>query len=255
VLVSQTYSNVDASDDPVDAVEWQERVNRWPAVRDYKGRSYELLGQADGILDVGCGPGDDVIAIGVDRCVGVDASVIMAKRTQSRGAQVCVADAQSLPFADGSFGAARADRVFQHLVDPARALQEMRRVVASKGRVVIADPDQTTLAIEVPGVPRGVLERLERLRRDVLYRNGALISQIPQHMSDMGFCAVTVDVFPLVLTDPADAFGLPTWPEACQSEGPFTSEEVAEWKDVINTHPLDGFSYSVSYVVVAGTRS
>jgi ubiquinone/menaquinone biosynthesis C-methylase UbiE len=254
VVVSTTYSNVDGSDDPVAAVEWQERVNRWPAIRNYKRRSHELLGPARRIVDIGCGPGDDVAELGADRCIGVDASVTMARRSRGRGADVCVADAHSLPFGDGSFDGARADRVFQHLADPQRALREMRRVVVPGGRLVIADPDQSTLVIEVPGVRRDVLDRLERLRRDVLYRNGTLIAELPRQLRTMGFRDVTVESFPLVLTDPADAFGLPTWPEACRREGAFTPAEIAEWNDAISERPVTGFVYSVSYDVVAATR-
>ena len=33
--MSQTYSDVDASADPAEAVAWQERMSRWPAVAAY----------------------------------------------------------------------------------------------------------------------------------------------------------------------------------------------------------------------------
>ena len=33
--MSQTYSDVDASGDPAEAVAWQERMSRWPAVAAY----------------------------------------------------------------------------------------------------------------------------------------------------------------------------------------------------------------------------
>lgn len=42
-VVSQTYSDVDGSSDPVGAAGWQERMSRWPVVRAYKRRTYELL--------------------------------------------------------------------------------------------------------------------------------------------------------------------------------------------------------------------
>jgi SAM-dependent methyltransferase len=45
---------------------------------------------------------------------------------------------------DGSFDGVRADRMGQHVADPAAALVEMVRVLRPGREVVIADPDQET---------------------------------------------------------------------------------------------------------------
>jgi SAM-dependent methyltransferase len=125
--------------------------------------------------------------------------------------------ALQLPFAASAFGAVRADRVLQHLADPLAALGEMIRVTRSNGRVIVADPDQESLAIHVPGVPADLVARVKETRRDVGYRNGRLASALPDAFAGAGLHDVTVRAFPLVLTDPDDAFGLPTW--------------VAYWRD------------------------
>ena len=57
--MSDTFSDVDRSNDPTGAVAWQERIDEWPAIRSYKERSYELCGDARPRLDVGAGPGTD----------------------------------------------------------------------------------------------------------------------------------------------------------------------------------------------------
>jgi SAM-dependent methyltransferase len=44
-----------------------------------------------------------------------------------------VADAESLPFEDASFDGVWADRTFQHLTDPERALDELVRVTRPGG--------------------------------------------------------------------------------------------------------------------------
>lgn len=167
---------------------------------------------------------------------------------------MCRADAHRLPFCDGAFAGARADRIFQHLTDPLHALNELIRVVGSGGRVVIADPDQDTLVIRVPGVRQSVLDRLTALRRDVGYRNGTLIARMPQHLSRHGIHDITVERFPLTLTDPADAFGLPTWPAVWREQGGFTDEEITEWDEALQVRPLDGFAFLVSFFVVAGIK-
>jgi SAM-dependent methyltransferase len=253
--VSETYSDVDASADPAGAVEWQERMTTWPAVRAYKGRTYELLAAAERITDIGCGPGVDVAALGVHRCVGVDRSATMVAAAARRGARVARAEAGRLPFADGAFEGARADRVFQHLEDPDGALRELTRVLAPGGRVVITDPDQSTLVIRVRGVRQGTVDRLTALRRDIGYRNGTLIAEIPTRLDALGFVDVTVESFALVLTDPADAFGLPMWPEVWRERGGFTAAELDEWHAALRVRPRLGFEYQVQFFVVAGTKS
>jgi hypothetical protein len=70
----------------------------------------------------------------------------------------------------------------------------------------------------------------------------------------LGFRDVALKSFPLVLTDPADAFGLPTWPETWRAEGAFTDEEIREWRLAMEQRPLPGFRYRVTFLVVAGTK-
>ncbi len=147
--VSTTFSNVDSSADG--AAECQDQVDAWPSVVAYKARTYEILGAAHRILDVGSGPGNDLVAVGIDRAVGVDSSSVMCRRSHDRGGRVVIGDALTLPFAHGVFDGVRADRVLQHLSDPVGALAEMVRVTEPGGTVVVADPDQESLVIRVPG--------------------------------------------------------------------------------------------------------
>src|SRR5260221_11517746 len=148
--MSDTYSSIDRSHDPAGAADWQERIDRWRAVRAYKRRSYELLGAARPILDVGAGTGFDLAALG-PAAIGLDLSAVMCARAVARGAIVCRGDASTLPFVDASMAGVRFDRILQHLPDPVKALREAARVTRPCGRVVVADPDQESLCIEVPG--------------------------------------------------------------------------------------------------------
>jgi SAM-dependent methyltransferase len=251
--MSQTYSDVDASPDPANAAAWQERMSAWPVVRAYKERTYDLLAGTGRVVDVGCGPGTDVVALG-DECVGVDSSATMVEAAARRGVAVCRADAHALPFGSGSLRGARADRVLQHLVDPSRALREMARVVTRGGTLVVVDPDQESLVIQVPGVRRSVLDRLKSLRRDVGYRNGRLISQVPALFDTVGVELLGVDAFVLSISDPADVFGLPTWPHGWRTQGAFTAEELREWDAAMSDVSQTGFVYLLTFLVVAGAK-
>ena len=60
-----------------------------------------------------------------------------------------VGDATSLPFPDDFFDGCWADRTFQHLADPHKALAELARVTRSGGRIVVVDPDYDTQVVDV----------------------------------------------------------------------------------------------------------
>jgi hypothetical protein len=72
-----------------------------------------------------------------------------------------------------------AGRVLQQLADPMRALGEMVCVTRPCGRVVVADLDQESLVIEVPGVPADLVTGVRAWRRDASYRNGTFARRIP----------------------------------------------------------------------------
>jgi ubiquinone/menaquinone biosynthesis C-methylase UbiE len=119
------------------------------------------LSPDDQVLDVGCGAGDDVQAMArlvapIGRVVGLDSSQTMVEeaRRRSEGLGLPIdfisGDAHMLDFGDGTFSCARADRVFQHLEDPKRALAELVRVTKRGGCIVVADTDWGTLAVDGP---------------------------------------------------------------------------------------------------------
>jgi len=253
--VSGTYANVDAAGDVAAALDWQDRVDAWPQIAAYKRRTYELLrvDAASRVLDVGSGTGHDLLALGAD-AIGIDASLAMCTAARARGTTVSRAVAGALPFADASFAAVRADRVFEHLDDPDAALAEMVRVTRPGGRVVIADPDQGSLVISVPGVRAELTAAVRRLRRDVGYRNGTLARDLPRRCTEMGLRDIGIEAFPLVLTDPDDAFGIATWVAYWHQE--FTEADAAAWDAGMQRAREQGnFVYALLYFVVSGTRA
>src|SRR5918996_54033 len=101
----------------------------------------ELAGKR--VLDVGCGTGGLLLTLRDRyscRVAGVEPSSGMlaaAREKLGRSADLRAARAEQLPFPDGSFDGAIATLVAHHL-DRARAFPEIRRVLVSGGRFLVA---------------------------------------------------------------------------------------------------------------------
>jgi SAM-dependent methyltransferase len=95
------------------------------------------------ILDVGCGTGQLAArlarALAGSRVVGCDFSRGMLAQARARGAAAWVrGDAQRLPFPDATFGALVSTEAFHWFPDPEAALAEFHRVLAPRGRLLVA---------------------------------------------------------------------------------------------------------------------
>jgi ubiquinone/menaquinone biosynthesis C-methylase UbiE len=126
---------------------------------EYKTRSIGALNLRPGhvVADIGCGPGTDLgrlaDAVGTDGSViGIDREPRMLNEARRRLAdqpnvRLHRGDVHALPLPDGSVDRARADRVLQHVLDPAKAIAEVRRVLRPGGLFGAAEPDWDTLAV------------------------------------------------------------------------------------------------------------
>jgi len=111
------------------------------------------------VLDVGCGAGVDVIvAAMMVGPTGTVAGVEMVSEMLARAREnlrmtdlkdVTLVDgsAEKLPFLDESFEVVISNGVFNLVMDKARALQEVFRVLKPRGRLMVADQ---ILAGELP---------------------------------------------------------------------------------------------------------
>jgi SAM-dependent methyltransferase len=99
------------------------------------------LGPGDHLLDLGCGGGlllRDALATGAS-ATGLDHSQDMVELARERapGAEVVLAEAESLPFRDAAFSAVSMSIVFFFLADPVGVLRECHRVLRAGGRLAI----------------------------------------------------------------------------------------------------------------------
>lgn len=116
--------------------------------QEYYARSLALAEPKSGekILDVACGGG--YLLMEAERA-GLDAhgidiaqAAIDRARTFAPHAALVRGDAEALPYKDGEFDIVTCLGSLEHFLDPAKALEEMRRVLAPAGRAVIVVPNQ-----------------------------------------------------------------------------------------------------------------
>ena len=154
-----SFSDLDAISEPIEYVNYLRRTGA--RLRELSRARYDLLDlhSGDPVLDVGCGLGEDSRELALlvaprGTVVGIDSSAAMVtearKRSREFGRKVkfMVGDAHKLKFPKDSFAACWSERVLQHLADPAGAMSEMVRVIRPGGRVVLFEPDHSTLAID-----------------------------------------------------------------------------------------------------------
>jgi len=234
----------------------------WPFVQAYRQRTLELLEVAPSarpaqeatnrarLLDVGCGTGEDTRAL-PGRGVGLDASAVMIGEAAGRGGAFVRGDAHALPFPDGTFEGCRADRTFQHLADPERALAELVRVTRPGGRVVVVDPDQETIVVD--GVDLAIVRRVKQFRCDAGLRHGDLAHRLPRLFRAAGLIDVAVEGSTLVLDDPDDAFGFATWARAMHDRGLLEAPDVERFEaDVRASAAAGDFLYAVTFFITSG---
>ncbi|WP_072820612.1 methyltransferase domain-containing protein [Modicisalibacter ilicicola] len=129
-----------------------------------------LPGQAQRILDLGCGPGDWSLRLGMRypgaQVVGLDLAPGMLDEAQRRHGQaarwVC-GDAMALPLAARSVDLVFSNLAIQWCPDLDKAMRELHRVLRPGGRALINTLGPGTLmevasAWSRPGAPTGVLE-------------------------------------------------------------------------------------------------
>lgn len=125
------------------------------------------LGGDDVLLDLGCGTGAAVreAAPAVRRAVGFDLSPAMIEQARTLAADLDnvefrVGDVSGpLPFADAEFTAIVCTTAFHHFPQPLDTIAEMSRVLAPRGRVLIADANRRHPAVFVLDL---ALRRLQR---------------------------------------------------------------------------------------------
>ena len=104
------------------------------------------------VLDAASGEGYGtalLTAAGARSAMGVDIDEQTVAHARARhSAEFEVADVVSLPFPDGSFDLVVSFETIEHVLDPERALNELRRVLAGGGLLLISTPNKHEYLVE-----------------------------------------------------------------------------------------------------------
>lgn len=192
------------------SADYLDRVAATEVGRSYKQLSHRLLEVRAGnaVLDLGCGSGADLAELGrgagpTGHVIGIDHDPANLARARERdlppAIELLEADLHTLPLADASADRARTDRVIQHVADPAAFLAEAHRVLRPGGRLVMAEPDWYTLAIDHPDLATALT--YTRHVTDTVIRNPAIGRQLPRLAAHAGFTVPAVRPVTTVFRD------------------------------------------------------
>lgn len=228
---------------------------------DYKQRLLASLDVRPGhtVADIGCGPGTDLarLADAVGRegsVIGVDREPRMLEEARRRLADrpnvdFRLGDIHALPVPNGSIDRARVDRVVQHVTDPVKAVQEVRRVLRPGGLFGMAEPDWDTLAVADQDV-----DTSRQFARFVAsqVRNATIGRELVRLCVGAGFRIRSVDPIAVLFRgfDPADEIlGLRRNAARAVQAGKMSEGDAELWVERLVLGPVvAGFTF---YLVVA----
>jgi len=130
------------------ARQWDDLARTLLPLPDYLDRLVSLVPNSASILEVGTGTGILLpkLSARAESIIGVDNSPAMLDEARRRMAVIGITnsdlrlgDMMYLPLPDSSVGCVVANMVLHHAADPGSVVQEFRRVLSSKGVLVLAD--------------------------------------------------------------------------------------------------------------------
>ncbi len=262
------FDRVDKAADPDRFIEYLDAVRRTAFFREIKKRLLELMHLEVGqvAIDVGCGTGEDVLAIeasvGPGGCaVGVDISANMVAhavnraRQQSSRAHFITADVEKLPFHNEQFNAVRAERLLQHSHDPYTAVKEMVRIIKPDGRLVIWEGDLDLLVIDAPDYDTSRI--MQRFICDQ-FQNGSVGHRLYRMFLDAGLANVHSMPLAAEITDfdlIESAFDLSESATLAVERGLLESQRARLWIESLEqAGQLGRFFSAVGGFITCGTK-
>ena len=236
------FDQVDRTTDPADFVHYLDAARATDYYREIKARSYPLLDlhPGDHVCDIGCGTGDDVLALARlvapnGRAVGIDVSVTMIGEAERRATKVGIEavfvqmDAQRLDLPDAQFDGVHAERLLQHVPDPEAALAEIVRIAKPGGRIVVWEGDLDLFVIDAPDYATS--RAMQRFICDG-FRNGHIGHELYRRFKDLGLVDVQATALTREITDyefVESGLNLRASAQRAAAAGVITQQQATDW--------------------------
>jgi ubiquinone/menaquinone biosynthesis C-methylase UbiE len=111
---------------------------------------YAQIKDDDLVLEVGCGSGHILERIKRGKLTGIDVSPTQIERAGKKlngKAELIRSPGEAIPFPDKHFDRVICTEVFEHVLEPADVLSEMRRVVKDEGVISLSVPNEKLIMI------------------------------------------------------------------------------------------------------------
>ena len=163
------------------------------------------------LIDLGCGIGRDIKLMSElldpsNQYIGIDHDEELLSQGRNDGGEsldFIKADAENLPFEDGSIGGLRTERMFQHLKKPLKVLTEIERVLEHHGKIVVLETDWSSLSLY--GMDYQAQLKLVDYLTMQKVNNGLAAKELPGEFLSRSFNLVEFDLVPFTLTSLQDA--------------------------------------------------
>jgi ubiquinone/menaquinone biosynthesis C-methylase UbiE len=256
------FTQPDAS--PAYFVDFLDFLDKQEPIRTLRAEAAKRMqiGGGQRILDVGCGVGGATFLIGdltepSGLAAGVDVSSALIDVAKQRagarpGIEFRIGDACAIPYPDRYFDGARSERVFLYVPDRVGAIQDMKRVVKSGGRVCLIDTDFDSIAIY--STNRALTRKMTSIIAESI-PNPNSARELPALATHTGLKDIRVESF--AIRTPHDflerSMSDVLW-RAAESGFATTREEVSEWLgEQAALHASGDFYQAWLFVMVTGT--
>jgi ubiquinone/menaquinone biosynthesis C-methylase UbiE len=221
------------------------------------------------VLDLGCGPGSDTLALSkivgaLGQVHGADHDPDMVAQANRRAEDAGLAnrvthlhaDACALPWPDNYFDASRSERLFQHLQEPERALAEMVRVTRSGGWIVVVDADWGAFSIDSD--ESDIERRLVQYHAKCMVNNAYAGRTLYRLFKEQVLQDISADVWPISFTDYAltrKVMRLDLIEREAFAAGIITARERKRWQaSLAKAAATDTFFASCSGTAASGRK-
>lgn len=215
------------------------------------------------IVDLGCGAGRDVtelaniLGLGVN-VIGIDHDKEMLAQAKTLGKEIknasfILSEAYPLPFSNNTISGFRAERVFQHLVNPNQVLKGIFEQLETGAPLVILETDWQSLSFYTEFVETE--KKINNYLTSIKVNNGFAARKLTGYLEATQFRDIKFDIHPFVINSLADANDY-FWIEKVLKEvvlkAHITKEEFSDfYNSLVKANSKSYFSCSINLVLAS----